>query len=176
MAGIFLARETGETCSQCPRMKRDIAVIHGVAALPESKNSRRKHSDHREKTRLGGAHTISVEPGMACELKQFRAWSGFCITKSPDSSQMERLLMSSGIKARIIAILTLGMLCLSVPSSAISTVGAVQGVFARLFAHDGAAITSQLADDSSRESASSDAPMFMAIVALGALIARRRTR
>jgi hypothetical protein len=82
--------------------------------------------------------------------------------------------MRKGIRGKLIAIATLAMLSLSVSSSAVLPITANPGL-ARL-SRDVSAITGQLVEDQLQEPAAAEPPMLVAIFALGALIARRRTR
>jgi hypothetical protein len=83
--------------------------------------------------------------------------------------------MRSQLRRKMIAISTLGLLSLSVASSAVSPTAANLGSYARL-SSDVSLVRSPRIEAQPQDPAAADASMFAAIVALGALIARRRTR
>jgi hypothetical protein len=83
--------------------------------------------------------------------------------------------MRSVFRRKMIAIATLGLLSLSVASSAVSPTRANLSSQARL-SPDVSLVRGPRIDAQPQDPAAADASMFAAVFALGALIARRRTR
>ena len=83
--------------------------------------------------------------------------------------------MRSVFKRKMIAISALGLLSLSVASSAVSPTRANFGSQAWL-SHGVSLVQAPRIEVQPQDSAAADASMFAAVFVLGALIARRRTR